>query len=523
MQQLCIHKLTIKDSPAFKEATFYPNLHFNVFSGASGAGKSVLMESILALFGLRDCNAKLIEAILELKGVPQEFEGLIDEGEVVLTLSKKDKIRYFLNAQNFPKKKIQEFFAPFLKHLSIKSYDATSPQNLFLALDGFLATQHNDYKEHLENYQQAFLHFNEKKNTLDKLKEQALKVSELKEFVRFEIQKIESLNPKKGEYEELLELKKEISKKEKIYESLQGVQEFLSKRHKVPQFLTLSAAQESDSDFILNALNTLESLCEQESERLEALEMANPEEILNRIEALSALKHRYGGVDEELESLANKKLELQNYENLDALLNGANAEYQTAKEHLSAQASVLSKIRTQGLKAFEASLNIALESLKMSNAKVRLEPILEVESYSILGAQTLEITLNTELKHLSSGEFNRFVLALLLAQSTQKSHQAVIILDEVDANLSGEESQGVASALQKLSKVYQIFAISHQPHMPSLADAHFLVQKQPQSSQILLLDKQGRIQEIARMISGDFITKEALEFATKRLSNVNDF
>ncbi|MBX7490824.1 DNA repair protein [Helicobacter turcicus] len=518
MQKLCIQKIHIKDSLTFKEATFYPNAHFNVFSGASGAGKSVLMESILALFGLKDCNATLIEATFELQGIPQGFEGLIDEGEVILTLSKKDKIRYFLNAQNIPKKKIQELFTPFLKHLSNKSYDAISEQNLFFALDNFLISKNPKHKEVLQNYKESFLRFTETKNTLKTLQEETLKVAELKEFVRFEIQKLETLDPKQGEYEELLELKKEISKKEKINESLQSVREILNQSHKISQFLNLIQSKENDS--ILNALNSLENLCEQESERLEALEMCNPEEILNRIEALSALKHRYGGVDEALEYLENKKQELQKYENLDSILKNAETSYNQAKNALKESAESLTNARKKHLKDFENTLNSALASLKMPNSKVALKSLLEVESYNILGAQSLEITLNTSLKNLSSGEFNRFRLALLLTYSTQTNHQAVIILDEVDANLSGEESQGVASVLKTLSTSYQVFAISHQPHMPSLADAHFLIQKHPNGSTITELNKQGRIQEIARMISGDSITKEALEFATKQLSTL---
>lgn len=516
MPTLCIHKITIKDSPAFKDVTIYPNLHFNVFSGASGAGKSVLMESILALFGLRECNAQLLEATLELQGIPQDFVGLIDEGEVILTLSKKDKIRYFLNAQNIPKKKIQELFAPFLKHLSTKSYDAASEANLFLTLDSFLNAKNNTHNALVESYKESFLEFLDAKNALKKLHEEALKVAELKEFVCFEIAKLESLNPKKGEYEELLELKKEISKKEKIAESVQNVREFLSQSHKVSQFLQLTNAKDCDS--ILDALNTLESLCESESERLESLDEMNPEEILNRIEALSALKHRYGGVDEALEYLDNKREELQKYENLDSIVKDATQKLENAKTTLQTKAQALSAARNKGLKSFKDSLNSALVSLKMQQAVVHLEPILEVESFSILGAEHLQITLNTELKNLSSGEFNRFRLALLLTQSTQTSHQAIIILDEVDANLSGEESQGVALALKQLAASYQVFAISHQPHMPSLADTHFLVQKQAQGSTIAPLDQSGRIQEIARMISGNSITKEALEFATKLLS-----
>ncbi|WDL74567.1 DNA repair protein [Helicobacter winghamensis] len=523
MQKLCLKQIIIKDSPTFKCASFSPSPHFNVFSGASGAGKSVLMESILALFGLRETNAALLEATLELQGIPQEFKGLIDEGEVVLTLSKKDKIRYFLNAQNIPKKKIQELFAPFLKHLSTKSYDATSEQNLFFVLDSFIESQTPNHKEILQNYKKSFLCFNEAKNALKTLQDEALKVAELKEFVRFEIQKLESLNPRKGEYEELLELKKDISKKEKINESLQDVRDFLSQSHKVTQFLNLTNSDESDS--ILSALNTLESLCEQESERLEALEMSNPEEILNRIEALSALKHRYGGVDEALEYLENKKQELKKYENLDSILKDAQNSYNNAKDILQTSAKSLSQAREKYVSEFERTLNSALTSLKMPSPKVTLSP-LSVESYSILGAQSLEISLNTALKNLSSGEFNRFRLALLLTQKGQEKilenstpkDSALIILDELDANLSGQESQSVAVALKELSSTHQIFAISHQPHMPSLANTHFLIQKQPDSSTITALDKQGRIQEIARMISGDSITKEALEFATKQLS-----
>lgn len=95
--------------------------------------------------------------------------------------------------------------------------------------------------------------------------------------------------------------------------------------------------------------------------------------------------------------------------------------------------------------------------------------------------------------------------------------KGILVLDEIDANLSGQESEGVAKMLKTLSKTYQIFAISHQPHMPVLADSHYLVSKKDGKSEVRLLDMEGRIEEMARMISGANITKEALEFAKKRL------
>lgn len=113
MQKILLQKVVIKNSPAFKEASFEPTPNFNVFSGASGAGKSVLMESILALFGLKESNAEILEATLELYGIPEELKGLIDEGEVTLTLTKRIKSAIFSTHKIFQKRKLQKFSPPF--------------------------------------------------------------------------------------------------------------------------------------------------------------------------------------------------------------------------------------------------------------------------------------------------------------------------------------------------------------------------------------------------------------------------
>lgn len=514
MQKIIIEKIVIKESPSFQEAHFSPNLHFNVFSGVSGAGKSVLMESILSLFGLKECKAKFLEATLKLEGLKPEFEGFLEEGEVILTLTKKDKIRYFLNAQNLPKKKITELFSPFIKHLGAKDDNALSQENLFFALDSFCTLKEARHSEILQNYRQSYTDFLQSQEQLKTLQEQALKIEELKEFVQFEIQKIQSLSPKKGEYEELLQIKKELSKKEKIAQSLGKVQEFLNHSHCVYEFLNLIG---KDCKSVEVAFNELWEILETQNNLLETLDNLNPEEILNRLEALSALNHRYGGIDEALAYLESKKEELHSYENFENRLQEAQNYYQKAQENLHKQAKSLSQSRQNFLQEFTQTLNDALTQLKMPNALITLEEI----PPNLLGTQNLKLLLapNTPLKNLSSGEFNRMRLALLLTQKNTP-HNALIILDEVDANLSGEESEGVALTLAQLSRDFQIFAISHQSHMPSLANEHFLIEKTPQGSQIKKLDKQGRIQEIARMISGKEITQEALDFAKLRLKDL---
>jgi DNA repair protein RecN (Recombination protein N) len=90
-------------------------------------------------------------------------------------------------------------------------------------------------------------------------------------------------------------------------------------------------------------------------------------------------------------------------------------------------------------------------------------------------------------------------------------------LDEADANLSGEESAGVAFLLKELSKSYQIFAISHQPQLASVANHHFVVGKNENGSFVRKIVEQERVCEIARMVSSGEIKKEALEYAREML------
>lgn len=127
---------------------------------------------------------------------------------------------------------------------------------------------------------------------------------------------------------------------------------------------------------------------------------------------------------------------------------------------------------------------------------------------------------DTKLNNISSGEFNRLRLALLTARSFYEiDTNGILFLDEIDANLSGKESQSIAKVLNELSKYYQIFAISHQPQLSSTADYHYLVSKENNISNVKLLNKNEKIDEIARMISGKNITTEAIKFAKKLINN----
>lgn len=135
------------------------------------------------------------------------------------------------------------------------------------------------------------------------------------------------------------------------------------------------------------------------------------------------------------------------------------------------------------------------------------------------GANEIVLFLNnTKLEDISSGELNRVKLALLAGKAGYDiTYKASLFLDEIDANLSGKESEALAILLKELSQHYQIFAISHHPQLSSMAHQHILVYKQNETSYIKELSYEQRVQEIARIVSGENITIEAKKLATKLL------
>ena len=133
------------------------------------------------------------------------------------------------------------------------------------------------------------------------------------------------------------------------------------------------------------------------------------------------------------------------------------------------------------------------------------------------GLDRVEVTLGSSTTDtLSGGEFNRVRLALMAATiSKEAERQGILILDEIDANVSGDESIAIAEMIAMLSSAYQIFAISHQPHLSAKAQQHIVVTKTGEVSKAEVLEDEGRVQEIARIIAGENPTSQALEFAKK--------
>ncbi len=506
-----IERFYLKDYLSFKEVEMELSSGLIVFTGPSGSGKSILMNSILASVGLSGCEASLCESQVSWEIKEEEF-GIENDEINVFKHIKKEKSRYFVNNQSVSKKNIHLLSSDYLRHLSLKDFSDFENENLLEILDLRVANKTKSITNLKAKLKESFVEHRKVKAELTQLEDEERRIVELKEFAAFEIAKIEDVNPKPSEDEELMEIKKELSKKEKVLEKIELANALFEHEHQVSLALE---ALDVESSFFDDAMNQLRAVFDTAQERFESLDEIDIEDILNRIEELSNLKRRYGSIEEALEYKEQKKLELQKYENIEIQKENLVQQELLLRNELEKLAEDLSVLRKAELGSFEADLNRYLKELYLREADVALQE----SDRSLLGKDTMVLRLqNTELQKISTGEFNRLRLAVLaLKAENMTKNGGVLMLDEIDANLSGEESMSVAKVLRHLSKHFQIFVISHQPQLTSMGDQHFLVHKRGNESFVTELEQDKRVEEIARIISGENISKEAKNFAKELL------
>ncbi|WP_353662800.1 AAA family ATPase [Hydrogenimonas sp. SS33] len=492
------------------ELEFVPGLI--AVTGPSGAGKSVFMQALLALFGLADATAEVSEALLKRSDlVSLESYAAQEEDEMTVRAVKREKVRYFLNDLTISKKRLREILSPLVRHISQRSNNELSSQLLVELLDAMAAVEDAGYPRKLSRFREHYAEFRDKSGRLEKMREDEKRVRELIEFAEFEIKKIDEAAPRAGEDEELMAIKRKLSKKEKIGEAIAKASRIFESEDDVIEALGMIDA---DTTLFTEAMNTLRAEFERGEEMLEELDGIDVEQVLDRIETLADLKRRYGSIEEALAYRDEKVRELEYLRNIDHELGSLAEEVEKLALILEKEAQNISTDRRAAAGKVEHFINRYLSELRMPPLHFRVQ----TKPLDSTGIDAVDIDLEgSSVKTLSGGEFNRIRLALMLCKSELAGGEGILLIDEIDANVSGDESIAIAKLLKTLSKNYQIVAISHQPHLTAAAKEHILVTKEGGRSRAKRLDAKERVGEIARMIAGERGGEEARSLAKNLL------
>jgi len=505
-----VERLYLRELVTFQrlELLFHPGLV--VFTGPSGAGKSVLISAILSSFGYAtQGSAALCEMTLS-KPERLKSEAYIFENELCIKTLKREKLRYFIDGQNISKKRLNRLFSPYVHYLSVRDKGGFDTESLLAFIDTRLRRKDAAYKKLYKEYTRRYRTYTGKLEELRKIREDEAKIAERIEFATYEIEKIEHIDPKPGEAEEMLKVKQQLSRIDKIKEALAAASHIFTLESSVDEVYRLL---EKESEVFLEAMNQLRADFEEAQLLANELEEIDVEKVLDRLSVLTTLKGRYGSIEEALAYKEVKKKELAGYENIERDKSMLEQFILLEQQELGTLAGQMFHHRKREALAIEKSLAPYLETLKLPKMHFHFKHI----ALGREGGDAVEVMLGTSAAGtLSGGEFNRLRLAMMaVGTEGMREKQGVLILDEIDANVSGDESIAISQLIAKLSLVYQVFAISHQPHLSAKADQHIVVTKKGDESRAEILDEQGRIEEIARIVGGEKPATQAVAFAQK--------
>lgn len=505
-----IDRLYLRDLVTFDEVELEFDKGLVVLTGPSGAGKSVLMSAILSSFGYSTQGAAALCEVNLVKPKGLQSEAYELENDMTVKTLKKEKLRYFIDGQNISKKALAEMFVPYVKYLSVRDRGGFESATLLEMIDTQLIAKDKTFKMSFKEYKKRYKNYKEKASQLSKIKEDEAKLAELIEFATFEVEKISSINPQIREEEELLKVKQQLSRIDKIKDALLNATDIFALEGSVEEVYRLL---EKDGSLFTDAMNQLRADFEETENLADELEDVDVEEVLDRLGDLTTLKNRYGSIEEALVYKEAKEKELSGYQNIEKDKSMLESFLALEFSELNIIASKLSQLRQKEAKCLEKSLAEYLTTLKLP----ALSFVFSSTSLSDNGSDSLDVMLgSSKTSTLSGGEFNRVRLALMATTiPADNSKQGVLILDEIDANVSGDESIAIAEMIYKLASVYQVFAISHQPHLSAKAQQHIVVTKTGKNSKVEVLNDSTRVSEIARIIAGENPTAEAMEFAKK--------
>ena len=525
---------------------------FNVLTGETGAGKSIVIDAISAILGERTyrdvirtgANRAFVSAIFT--NIPQ-YDWFSENQVEFDTQELQVQREIYADGRNVCRVNGRPVSVASLKKLGgrlINIHGQHDSQQLFdeenhlTYLDAFARD-----KQELEAYQQAFSAMQSVQREIQKLSMDESEKLRLVETLTFQIEEIRAANLVSGEEEQLKERRKVLQNAEKLSDALRMADEALyggdssdgaagllsNAEHALSRVSTISADMQTLYQKISDLMYSVQDAADELRAMRDDLSYSEGEleEIEERLDAIHKLKRKYGAsVEDVLAYLADSEQRLDEIEFAsDRIETLKKREAELQKETIR-QGEILREKRLSAAQAMESRICDELRQLDMPKIRFVCEftpqqPMQTgLDSVRFLMSANVGENLKPLSKVASGGELARIMLAMKQVLA-QQDGVPTLIFDEVDAGVSGRAAQKVAYKLWTVSKGRQVLCVTHLPQIAAMADAEYTVEKRVENERtytsVLHLDESGRKQELARLIGGSMITETTLAGAAELL------
>lgn len=549
----CLH---IENIAVIESADVNLSDGFNCLTGETGAGKSIIIDSLNAVLGARTSKelirngAAAAKVIAEFSGVSDNVKALLKSFDIdteddnliiqrVLSLDSKGGFR--VNSQPVPAAVVREIGAELINiHGQHDNQTLLNPEKHRIYVDR-ISENDAEYKTYYEEFK-ILNSIRRELEALDTDEDEKLRKIDL---LKFQINELEKADIKPGEFD-------------KLKNDLKSAKEFEQNSKRINSVLAIFSGEETDgvieqlrtSNKLLGlidnekvtALNSrltgaLEDLIDIESEiqyfaSNEMISAENIDFLQDRIDFLRTLMLKYSGNElEMLDYLEKARRELESITMSDEKIAELESELELSGERLIKKADILTATRKNAATKFEKDVCEILKYLDMPNVQFKVK--LEKGKYTKFGCDNIEFMISANAgedvkplaKIASGGELSRVMLAI---KSVLLSADDIgtLIFDEIDSGISGRAATKVAAQLRKVSKGKQVICVTHLAQIAAAADNHLLIEKSVSAGRtftdVKTLTYNERTYEIARIMSGAQMTEKLYDSAKELLDRSKD-
>ncbi|MDY7026088.1 MAG: DNA repair protein RecN [Pseudomonadota bacterium] len=555
-----LERLHIKDFVIIDRAQIELHGALNTITGETGAGKSIMLDALLLCLGAK-AEAGQIRAGQKEAVITAEFslgdnnsaqawlsEASLDDPDdpehcIIRRVLRESGSKAYINGQAVTLQQLKALSEQLMYIHSQHEHQRLTKS----AYQRELLDAYTDHKPLLEACQSHYQQWQEANDKFIALRDQQSELAQQKNFIEFQLQELEQLNPEADEFETLEEQFKQLSHSEEILANCQQASQWLTgddgssgnqnaeqilnqAQRAIESIIKFAPRLKESADVLDSALINLQEASQQIEEYASSLELdpAELEAAESRLNSYNRLARKHGIQAEELSALFERlKTEYSAFDSPENDLASLEKSAKKSKSAYLSSAKQLSQSRQKAATQLATQVEAQVRQLGMVNGQFQIQ-ISEATLPSAFGIDNIEfqVSLNPGQplrplgKTASGGELSRISLAIQVV-AAEKTHMPSVCFDEVDVGIGGGVAEVVGELLQNLSRHTQILCITHLPQVAAHGHIHWLVRKsqtqEATQTQVQALSRQQRIEELARMMGGLTLTEQTLAHAQEML------